>query len=528
MTKIFTLGFSFVSFLFLSGCFNPITPIDEVGVIIDEAEANPDILKIGIPIGESGELIANITGRVNENSPIEMFWTSNLEGELYRQAITKTGRYNFTFTPKVRGIHKLQVWIVNDRNEFRRDSAFIPYTFTLYEPKVNLSAINLTWGKMHSPQFVKYEIRRKDADRFSSPNEIVATMTNVNDTSFSDKEIILDKNYLYQVVGFTGLEEEWVSNKITVTAGKGHEVKYKIRAFIADPTRNGVIGNVGWGDKSRVDPNGYGLIKVDLDNFSKPQRYFISREFLDMKLSPDGEILYLAERDKEHILLVNPNTMKTITVIPTEGVPHRFAVGHDHRLYYKAEFNYLKQNQRLYRIIDLNTRQVLPYQEANEWPQQSWGRIGDPYEIFALPGMPHIIVNKDGRSLLKIGVEADSFSYDKIVYDLQPFSRQRRIIYNEDGEQIYFGQSVFDHNLNHLSSFENYPISFSPDFKNFILVSDMNEYIWQIWNFEFQFLIREIRNDDFRSIQFVAHDKLLLIAKGDENPEIEKLFLYEL
>lgn len=464
-----------VALLILHGCLNYITPIDSISIKI----IGPDFIS-SHPPGKPVEFIAQVTGDIKNRSDLQLLWTSSLDGEIHRETNVEAKNYGFSYVPQKHGQHKFKVWLINENDEFDTDSTIIGYSFELFTPVYNSGQIELTWEKPNVDRFFQYEIWLGFNPGFQERTKFLGKNTDIEDTTFTIKDIRLLPNQRYFVVLVQGPNKELISNSVDSPNPATKEVDFLCRGFLP-LSENRVIATLGHLVSSpELQPGTFGLALFDMDSFATraPQRYFKDRLFPEMALGLDGQRLYLTEYDKSHILVLDVPSMKIIQSIQTEGKPGKIAIGHQNRLYY-YNLNDSSVTDPLYRIIDLNANALLPYQAANNWdpnlgPHRSeW--------LTASRTLP-LIFTSTYESVFRVNV-----ANDRLLYPMASFYINRinmPSFFDDETGRLFFSEFITDtalQVLHYFSGFASKIVSLSPDGKTGLrrtLIGD----IWEVFD----------------------------------------------
>ena len=136
------------------------------------------------------------------------------------------------------------------------------------------------------------------------------------------------------------------------------QLDYPLLKVVADAKRNFVYGIVS--PESRYDENqtGYGIVFINTASQKVEKRILETVRFNDIDINPQGDRLYLSERNRK-IYVIDLNTQELIETISLENFIRKLEVGINDRLYFHVEL--AANNNYEFRIVDLVTKKELPF-----------------------------------------------------------------------------------------------------------------------------------------------------------------------
>jgi YVTN family beta-propeller protein len=103
-----------------------------------------------------------------------------------------------------------------------------------------------------------------------------------------------------------------------------------------------------------------------------------------IRLSPDGESLYLALGDEDHIGAVDTTTLRVTAKIPAGTDPETFDVSPDGKRLYVSN-----EDANTASVIDLDTRQIIATVPVGVEPEGGYGQSRWPVSLCHRRDLPH-------------------------------------------------------------------------------------------------------------------------------------------
>jgi len=145
------------------------------------------------------------------------------------------------------------------------------------------------------------------------------------------------------------------------------------------------------------------VIKVDIDKMEISGKLHLGGKPIDVKLSPDGSVFYVANQQRNGVSIVDPDSMKELKFIPTGKGTHGLYQSRDATRLYASN-----RNQGTVSVIDFATQAVTETWNlgANESPDMG-GVTTDGSQLWLsgrYSGAVYVIDTRSGRLIRKIAV----------------------------------------------------------------------------------------------------------------------------
>ena len=421
-----------------------ITSLDEVEVQI-QTPSNFENVFPGEELNFKG--IVN-TDNSSELTGLKAKWISDKDGLLFEENINTSGETLFSTSTLSKNIHQIKLNIINEVDSIISDSIEIYNAIKLLPIEKTNNASTIKWCSMEDSDFESFKLYRS---RFKSnilQNEPIFVTNNIQDTTFVDTTAILGEKHFYKVIlnRTSQMPDKFESNIDSVQTGQFIKTDYPILKVIPDMERNYAYGIVN--TESIYDDNetGYGLIFINLNEFSIENRILQNIRFSDLDIEPSGNYLYLSSRSNT-IHKVNLNTKALESTFTLSSGAHKIEVGNNGKLYY--HITPPTSGSTEFRIYDLDNNANIPY-NTNIPDAYSSFRHGD-FEIDENNILYHGESNSSGSNLSKIGTNSDSFS---LIDQWNSNNYQSaRIVFNNN--KLYWNHYMLDLDLNVIGIFQN-------------------------------------------------------------------------
>jgi len=282
-------------------------------------------------------------------------WISDKDGIFFEQSLDKKGFSTFSTDKLSQDIHEITFEVSNGFGATVQTKITIQNVIHLRANGTGYSnQLEWTIGEGNLKNFKLYRSTHPLQLKEKLP---ILTMTGAGQTSFSDTTALLNDVHYYQ------LEAEFDggvihSNVAYSRGGFGLALTYPLMKVVFDAKRNYAYGIVS--PESGYDDNqsGYGLVFINTATLKVEKRILDNIRFNDLDIDPQGNRLYLSQRNKR-IYSVDLDTKDVVETIDLENFIRKLEVGSNNRLYFHVEL--ASNNNYEFRIVDLVTKKELPF-----------------------------------------------------------------------------------------------------------------------------------------------------------------------
>lgn len=187
----------------------------------------------------------NFSADVNdEDTPIQSLkvtWESDLDGVLNTDSPSNSGNIAFSTSTLSRGSHTITL-TVEDDDEYQAITSFTvntlsPSEITMNAPVKNDGQIELSWEKHDGESFEKYDVYRTLGDGTTQDQELIATITDVDSTTFTDTQapITYQVGYYICITNEEGYSRN--SNEEIVEFPSGAVFNFEASDMLKHPTQ---------------------------------------------------------------------------------------------------------------------------------------------------------------------------------------------------------------------------------------------------------------------------------------------------
>jgi hypothetical protein len=383
-----------------------------------------------------------------EMTALKASWTSDVDGVLNENSLTKNGKSEFATTELSLGIHKITFAVKNQIDSSISKSITIYNLLKLFPLTKTSSAVSLKWTAWTSPTFVQYQVVRSRDPQFQAGPETVFTSTDNAVDSFADSTAEIGVTYFYKVVAKYQGNLVATSAVQEMAAGVFIKTDFPVLKIITDPKRDLAYGIVR--PESIYDENktGYGLIFIDTKNLRIIKRIHEDVKFSDMDLSLDGDYLYLTSRSSI-LHKVNLLTQVLDQTYSLDHPAHKVETGSGNRIIYH-ELPPTSGSTPMW-MFDLSTGSDIPDKRPPNIPLELGH--GD-FEVNTLNNeIIHGESNSSYSCLSKVSTENDSL---RLVQQggCNQYGRDL-IVFNPTKNTIGWVHWLFDYNFNVLGTLNN-------------------------------------------------------------------------
>jgi len=266
-----------------------------------------------------GEKISFSADVSDDGTPVELLnvkWESNLDGVLDSTPPKKTGICSFSTSNLSKGIHEITLTVEDGDGYYSTKTMVVstlsPIPPTLNVPVKNKGKIELTWTKNEGQHFSKYDVFRTNGDGTSQNIELIASINDVNTTSFIDENPPLkyQVGYYVSVTNDEGYARS--SNEEIVKLPGGPIFNFTTTDMLSHPSEPYVY---------LVDKSGQKLYKIDYENNTVVAETSIQGKVgkCDIGDNGAGVEIYIPSSDG-YIYVFNANILSLTTKILTEKV----------------------------------------------------------------------------------------------------------------------------------------------------------------------------------------------------------------
>ncbi|PVW17366.1 hypothetical protein DDV96_02355 [Marixanthomonas spongiae] len=388
------------------------------------------------------------TDKSSDLTNLKASWTSDKDGLIFEDNITEDGETSFTTSTLSKNIHHIKLNIFNEVDSSISDSIEIYNAIKLFPIEKTDHSSTLTWSSLKDPQFQSFKLYRSRYKSNILQGEPIFVTTNIEDTTFVDTTALLGEKHFYKVVlnRASQAPDKFESNIESIQTGKFIKKDYPILKIVTDTTRNYAYGIVNLQSIYDTNGTGYGLIFINLKNFSVENRILQNIRFSDLDIASSGNYLYLAARSNT-VYKVNLNTKNLESTITLARSAHKIEVGNNGKLYYHVTPP--TSGATVFRIYDLDNNINLPYRTTIPDADASFSH-GD-FEIDENNILYHGESNSSSSKLSKIGTTDNTFSLIN-QWDSNDYQSAKIVLNNN---KLYWNQYLLDLDLNIQGTFQN-------------------------------------------------------------------------
>ena len=224
-----------------------------------------DIILPGVPAeftqGETITFSAVIEDDKTPHAEIDVKWESNLDGILNSDSPDENGNVSFSTASLSRGLHKITL-TATDSEDYTSTatvnvSTLAPGAVTLLQPVKNEGTVILTWTEYQQSDFLKYEVYRSQSNYSGENFELISTLTDKNQTTFTDLTPPLEFQVSYYIRVTNTDENSRNSNIEVVDSPSGYIFNFQASDMLKHPTQPYIY---------LVNQGGQKLIKFDYIN----------------------------------------------------------------------------------------------------------------------------------------------------------------------------------------------------------------------------------------------------------------------
>ncbi|MHA6278779.1 hypothetical protein ACXYMT_01240 [Salinimicrobium sp. CAU 1759] len=402
------------------------------------------------PAGEltfTGEINVtfNKTSEETEIPDFEVLWRSSIDGILH-QGKAGEGLQTDIKRKLSKGIHTVYLEASIPGTRFAaKDSLILSNTIELKAESTGKS-IALKWSKYEGQDFLSYLIYRQD-------HTPVVEIQDINTLEYmvaGSNSFIAEHEYQVIVRTSNNYDHPVGSNISLQHQGIFVKFPHFIHKIIKDPLRSKVYAIVG-PEYSHYDSTTFGLLIIDVgeENFQIDSHILQDQKFADLDISPDGQNLFLVQKNVDQITKLNLDRLEAETFVTnTNGWGfHKIEVGKDNTLY--CHRNPPTSGSTGFWIFDGNNGDLIRSQE-------SVLRHGDIEYNSSFDALYGGESNTSNGRMYKYNVTANSIVQvtpypvwpDGITY---PWSH---IFVSDDDQYILWENFQLDPNLNVIRTFE--------------------------------------------------------------------------
>lgn len=279
-----------------------------------------------------------------------------------------------------------------------------PQAVTLSTSNVTHNSATLSWTKNQSPYFSSYKLYRGETSPVTESSQLIATITDEDQTTFTDSSLLPNKNYFYKAYACNIANQCTGSNEVQAQTQK-------------DPNDQGKITYTS-------EVNGYSQIFVmDVGTKSSTQLTSSNSNNRTPKWSPDGKTIVYSSFDsttgKRQVFLMNSDGSE-----PRKITNAKFSAEQEdwfpdgQRIAYlgfdQVEYEGITTNIKGIFVMDINGNAptlvtpptIYPYNPAVSPDGQKIVFNADYASVYQKGGI--FIVNADGSNLIQLTSENDS------------------------------------------------------------------------------------------------------------------------
>lgn len=421
-----------------------ITSLDEVEVQI-HTPSNFDNVYPGEELNFRGTVISNNS---TDLTSLRANWISDKDGLIFEENLNTDGETLFTTNTLSKNIHQIKLNIINEVDSIISDSIEIYNAIRLFPIEKTNNSTTITWCSFEDSNFASFKLYRSGFINNFIQNEPIYETNNIQDTTFVDTTATLGVKHFYKVVlnRTSQSPDRFESNIDSIQTGEFIKTNYPVLKVIPDLARNYAYGIVNTTSIYDDNETGYGLIFINLNDFSIENRILQNVRFSDLDIEPSGNYLYLSSRSNI-IHKVNLNTKVLESTISLSNSAHKIEAGNNGKLYYHITPPTSGSTQ--FRIYDLDNNINVPYSTDISDAYSSFSH-GD-FEIDESNILYHGESNSSGSDLSKIGTIDNTFSLlDQ--WNSNNYQSARIVLNNNN---IYWNHYLLDLDLNIQGTFQN-------------------------------------------------------------------------
>ncbi len=353
-------------------------------------------------------------------------WTSDKDGVIYENKLSDDGFSAFTTNNLSYDIHKITVSVKNEADSILTDAIELYNVIKLNPIEKDESKLNISWTVAGEVDFESFTLYRSLFNEGILNQEPVFTTEDITQTNYVDSEALLGKRHYYRLVLNTVSSQTIASNIETSTAGNFFRTNYPLGKIVYDEQRQKAYALVTSDSQFDSNDTGWGLLFIDLNNFSVEKRILDFFRFTDLDIGPDGNYLYLANRGN-NVRKIDLNTQTFEQSYNLQRPAHRIEVGQTNRLFY--HITPPSSGSTEFRVYDLSTLTDIPYQDTMTDAFRRFSH-GD-FEIDEFNTIFHGGSNSSDSKISKITSANDIFSLDD-QWGSNDYMKDRIILNNEN------------------------------------------------------------------------------------------------
>lgn len=308
-------------------------------------------------LGEEIEFRGQVGDNDDAASLLDIEWSSNIDGVLSTNSANSQGNTIIRVNSLSEGEHIITLKAtdsdgLDSEDQINLTIKKLPNTVTLNALEAETDGISLNWTVSDEPEFVRYKVRR--AESLQGPYDIIALITNVNETTYVDNLVDFGVEYFYQIAVEAGGEESFSNIESSIFEGENIEVGVNIVRMKIDPARPYIYA---------LDRVNNSLLFINKINKVVEKTIFVGSSPVDLAINLTLDKLYIANFGSTQIAVVDLNTQEKINDLAVEtqagtwgGNPHRIACIAGDRLVFTSEDQWNN-----FKLIDATTGGLLSF-----------------------------------------------------------------------------------------------------------------------------------------------------------------------
>lgn len=269
--------------------------------------------------------------QAEEMPPVEVVWRSNVDGILFQGRLEDNRETNLQ-KKLSKGIHTVFLEASIPGTTFTaKDSIILSNSIELRAENTGRS-VRLHWSKYQGEDFISYLIYKQDY----TP---VAEITDINTLDYlltGGNSFIAEHEYQVVVRTTRPYDHPVGSNIAKQHAGIFFMFPHFVHKIIKDPLRQKVYAIVG-PQYSHYDSTTFGLLIIDVkeNTFEIESHILQDRKFADLDISPDGQYLFLVQKNVDQITKLDLDLLEAETFVTNTNSWgfHKIEVGLNSTLY---------------------------------------------------------------------------------------------------------------------------------------------------------------------------------------------------
>ena len=224
-----------------------------------------DIILPGLPAefteDETITFSAVIKDDKTPNEDIAVKWESDLDGIINSDSPESNGNISFSTGSLSRGLHKITITAEDSEGYVSSAninvSTLAPGAVTLLQPIKNEGTVMLEWTEYQQADFMKYEVYRSQSGNMVQDFELLTTLTNKSQTTYTDLTPPLEFQVSYYIRVTNTAENSRNSNIEVVDSPSGFIFNFQASDMLKHPTQPYIY---------LINKGGQKLIKFDYLN----------------------------------------------------------------------------------------------------------------------------------------------------------------------------------------------------------------------------------------------------------------------